>query len=118
MDMLQVSRSGPVQVRRWGQCPGLPHREGWGQPRTLGGHPGTPGLAAANPHLSFPETEAYIIYLCVGAYAGRGRTDVKKTKEATTFVSEPMVTILCALLPRPCFGDGYFEPFQSKVVPL
>lgn len=79
---------------------------------------GPPGLAAANPHVSFPKKGADIIDPCVGAYAGMERIDVKKTKEATTFVSEPMVTILCALRPRPCFGDGYFEPFQSKVVPL
>lgn len=60
-----------------------------------------------------------IIHFCGVVYAGRERTDVKKTKEGIPllFLSQ-WWSILYTLLPRPCFGDGYFKPFQSKVVPL
>lgn len=54
-----------------------------------------------------------------GAGAGGGdRADAEQTKAGGHVASGLWRSIPCALLPRPCFGDGYFESFQSKAVPL
>ena len=52
--------------------------------RALWWPPGHLGTAAANPYFFFPKKKgACVIYFCGVVYAGRERTDVKKTKEGT-----------------------------------
>lgn len=92
------------------EYPGLPHGGQGSCPRPWG--------LATTPLLS-PAPDGEPEEFIPGAGAGGGdRADAEQTKAGGHVASGLWRSIPCALLPRPCFGDGYFESFQSKAVPL